>query len=115
MGALTTHILDTANGVPAAGVKIELWYIGVDDRTFIKAATTNKDGRLDAPAIEGDDFKAGQYELVFYIGDYFSKLSGDKPAFLDAIPIRFCVTDASSHYHVPLLVSPFGYSTYKGS
>ena len=113
MGALTTHILDTAQGIPAAGVKIELWFNDGKERKLLKTAVTNQDGRLDAPAIVGDAFIKCKYELRFFIGDYF----GDKnePAFLDIIPICFGVSNSDGHYHVPLLVSPYSFSTYKGS
>jgi 5-hydroxyisourate hydrolase len=112
MGKLTTHVLDTALGKPAAGLRIEVWR-----DHYLKAITTNADGRADAPLLEGDHFTVGQYELRFFAGDYLrtqnSKLA--EPLFLDVIPIRFGIADASQHFHVPLLLSPFGYSTYRGS
>jgi 5-hydroxyisourate hydrolase len=108
MGRLTTHVLDTARGRPAAGLAIELWA----GEKLLKAITTNADGRADAPLLEGDAFEAGTYELRFKAGGYFGKT--DQP-FLDVIPIRFIVADASQHYHVPLLLAPYGYSTYRGS
>ncbi len=112
MGRLTTHVLDTALGKPAAGLKIEVWA----DR-LIKTIHTNADGRADAPLLEGEALKVGQYELRFFAGDYLRGQNPNlkEPLFLDVIPIRFGVSDAKAHYHVPLLLSPFGYSTYRGS
>lgn len=115
-GRLTTHVLDTATGKPAAGLVITLFRIEGEARTMIKSATTNTDGRCDAPLLVGDEFAAGEYELVFRAGDYL-RASGVKlpdPAFLDVVPIRFGMAEAA-HYHVPLLISPYGYSTYRGS
>lgn len=117
MGRLSTHVLDTALGKPAAGVTIHLYR--VDDKGHAKIATvvTNADGRTDAPLLAGDDLKSGVYELVFCAGDYLRRTGqavGDT-LFLDEIPIRFGVPDAAQHYHVPLLISPFAYSTYRGS
>jgi 5-hydroxyisourate hydrolase len=112
MGKLTTHVLDTAQGKPAAEMKIELWR----GERLVTTVATNADGRADKPILEGDAFQAGQYELRFHAGDYLRQ--GAKfiePLFLDVIPIRFGIADASLHYHVPLLLSPFGYSTYRGS
>ncbi len=116
MGRLTTHVLDTASGKPAAGLKIELFR---PDRDGVPVATihTNADGRADGPILEGAAFTAGLYELRFHAGDYL-RMSGAKlpdPAFLDVVPIRFGIADPSAHYHVPLLLSPYGYSTYRGS
>ena len=112
MGKLTTHVLDTSLGKPAAGLKIEVWGKGL-----LKTIVTNADGRADAPLLEGGTFTTGQYELRFYAGDYLRgqgmKLA--EPLFLDVIPICFGIADASQHFHVPLLLSPFGYSTYRGS
>jgi 5-hydroxyisourate hydrolase len=115
-GRLTTHVLDTATGKPAASLKIELWSLGAA-RRLLKSATTNSDGRTDGPLLQGDGFAAGAYELLFFAGDYLRQ-QGSKwaePLFLDVIPIRFGIADAGQHYHVPLLLSPFGYSTYRGS
>jgi 5-hydroxyisourate hydrolase len=115
MGRLTTHVLDTAAGRPAAGLVIELWRPG--ENKMVKSATTNADGRIDGPILDGDAFTAGVYELRFRAGDYL-RASGvplPDPAFLDLIPVRFGIADASQHYHVPLLLSPYGYSTYRGS
>jgi 5-hydroxyisourate hydrolase len=115
MGRLTTHVLDTASGRPAAGLVVELWRDG--DADCLKTVTTNADGRLDGPILEGDAFTAGTYELRFRAGDYLRGLGIElpEPAFLDVIPVRFGIADASQHYHVPLLLSPYGYSTYRGS
>ena len=112
MGKLTTHVLDTALGKPAAGLKIEVW-----QGQLLKTVTTNADGRADAPLLEGAAFSAGIYELRFYAGDYLRGLGMrlSEPLFLDIIPIHFGIADASQHFHVPLLLSPFGYSTYRGS
>ena len=112
MGKLTTHVLDTSLGKPAKGLKIELW----QDR-LIKTILTNNDGRADAPILEGAAFTAGLYELRFFAGDYLRGLGLNlaEPLFLDIIPIRFGIANASQHFHVPLLLSPFGYSTYRGS
>jgi 5-hydroxyisourate hydrolase len=116
MGALTTHVLDTSAGRPGAGVRVEL-FRGGGGREPIAAVETNADGRCDVPLLQGDDLRQGEYELVFHAGDYF-RSAGVKltePAFLDRVVIRFGVADPSQHYHVPLLISPFGYSTYRGS
>jgi 5-hydroxyisourate hydrolase len=117
MGRLSTHVLDTAKGKPAAGVKIMLYRISGQSHRKVKEVVTNADGRTDAPLLEGDTLEAGAYELVFCAGDYLraSGQAGEGILFLDEIPIRFGVPDASQHYHVPLLISPFGYSTYRGS
>jgi 5-hydroxyisourate hydrolase len=115
-GRLTTHVLDTAAGKPAAGLKIELWSLGAS-RHLLRTIATNNDGRGDGPLLQGKDFAAGTYELLFFAGDYLRKpdLKAAEPLFLDVIPIRFGIADAGQHYHVPLLLSPFGYSTYRGS
>ncbi len=116
MGRLTTHVLDTARGRPAAGLAVELWAIEEGRRRLVGTAVTNDDGRLDRPALEGDAFRPGIYELVFHAGDYLRSHGAalPEPLFLDEIPIRFGIAE-DSHYHVPLLLSPFGYSTYRGS
>ncbi len=116
MGRLTTHVLDTALGRPAAGLKIEVLRLG-SSAAVLKTITTNADGRADAPILEGADLKVGRYELRFHAGDYLreSGHAQPEPLFLDIIPIRFGIADISAHYHVPLLLSPFGYSTYRGS
>ncbi len=113
MGRLTTHVLDTVAGKPAAGVTVELYRIGSDQRIAI--AVTNADGRLDAPLVEGPAFPAGTYELRFHAGDYLRQANQlPEPAFLDIVPIRFGVA-TSGNYHVPLILTPYGYSTYRGS
>lgn len=117
-GFLTTHVLDTARGQPAAGLRIALYRIG-DGAAPQKLAemVTNADGRTDSPILPQDDFAAGTYELVFHAGDYLraSGQARDAPLFLDQVPIRFGMNDPQAHYHVPLLLSPYGYSTYRGS
>lgn len=117
MGRLSTHVLDTAKGKPAAGVKIMLYRLSGQSHRKINEVVTNSDGRSDGPLLEGKDLTAGTYELVFCAGDYLraSGQAGEGVLFLDEIPIRFGVPDAAAHYHVPLLISPFGYSTYRGS
>jgi 5-hydroxyisourate hydrolase len=115
-GRLTTHVLDTASGKPAAGLSISLFRIEGEVRTHLKTVSTNEDGRCDQPLLQGDEFKTGEYELVFRAGDYLRALETalPEPAFLDTVPIRFGMAE-ETHYHVPLLVSPYGYSTYRGS
>ncbi|MEI2385889.1 hydroxyisourate hydrolase [Breoghania sp. JC706] len=115
MGRLTTHVLDTGAGKPAAGLYIELWCLdGEPER--LSALSTNADGRADTPLLEGSAFRAGTFELRFFAGDYLRKAQSlPEPAFLDMIPIRFGISDADAHYHVPLLLSAYGYSTYRGS
>jgi len=120
MGRLTTHVLDTARGGPAQGLALSLWRARADaPDTFerIVTATTNDDGRVDRPLLEGDDFWPGTYELRFEAGAYLRARGTalPDPPFLDVIPIRFGIAEAEAHYHVPLLLSPFGYSTYRGS
>ncbi len=115
-GFLTTHVLDTARGCPAQGLKIELFRIEGDTRTALKTLVTNDDGRTDEQILPADKFEVGTYELVFHAGDYLDATGTppEDPRFLDVIPLRFGMSEAS-HYHVPLLLSPFGYSTYRGS
>ncbi len=117
MGRLTTHVLDTARGKPAAGVKIMLYRVSGNSHRKIAEVVTNADGRTDAPLLEGTALAAGSYELVFCAGAYLRETgqAGEGVLFLDEIPIRFGVPDAGQHYHVPLLISPFAYSTYRGS
>ena len=115
MGKLTTHVLDTASGRPAAGMRITL--TALDGGVLLGTFETNADGRLDAPALDGARFRAGRYELLFSVGAYYRAqgIGGPEPAFLDEVPIRFGVADPDTHYHVPLLVTPWSYSTYRGS
>ena len=114
MGRLTTHVLDTSIGKPAAGVRVVLRRVGASE--VLTEGVTNADGRLDRPLLEGADFAAGRYQLEFHIGDYFRArgVALADPPFLDVIPLRFAIAE-DTHYHVPLLVSPYGYSTYRGS
>lgn len=112
-GRLTTHVLDVAAGHPAAGLVIELWRLDEAPRK-LTTVTTNADGRVDSALLEGPDLTAATYELRFHAGDYLKTRSGG-PAFLDVIPIRFSVSAPDEHYHVPLLLAPYGYSTYRGS
>ena len=105
MGRLTTHVLDTAHGTPGAGIRIELYRLDGDQRSLVADTKTNADGRTDAPLLEGAKFKPGTYELVFHVG----------AEFFGRVPVRFNVADAAQHYHVPLLCSPWGYTTYRGS
>ncbi len=114
-GRLTTHVLDTARGMPAAGVPILLYRVSGNSHHKIGEAVTNADGRTDAPLLAGKAFTEGQYELIFGAGAYLRGLGATGVLFLDEIPIRFGVADAGAHLHVPLLLSPFGYSTYRGS
>lgn len=118
MGKLSTHVLDTARGRPAAGLEIVLWRLGGARREQLKTVTTNADGRTDAPLLEGSALEPGVYELVFRVGAYL-EACGDlelpEPKFLDEVPVRFGVADRAQNYHVPLLLTPWGYSTYRGS
>ena len=116
-GRLTTHVLNTATGRPAAGLKLELFRIEGDARTPLKSVTTNSDGRCDAPLLQGTELTAGRYEILFHVGDYLRAGATQlpDPPFLDLVPLRFGIADAGQHYHVPLLVSPYAYSTYRGS
>ncbi len=117
MGRLSTHVLDTAHGGPAQGVAIELYAVRGESRHLVARAETNADGRTDAPLLAGDAYRPGAYELVFHVGAYFRGrgAAGADPPFLDQIPVRFAMAEADGHYHVPLLVSPWSYSTYRGS
>lgn len=118
-GKLTTHVLDTAHGKPAAGLAIALWSVdpASGQKTKLKSVTTNQDGRTDDPLLADDTLQVGTYELVFEVGEYFSRYTVDQPQplFLNQVPIQFGIADAQAHYHVPLLVSPWSYSTYRGS
>lgn len=118
MPRLSTHVLDTASGRPAAGVALVLSHLSDGrHRTVVNRATTNADGRTDAPLLGGDALPTGLYEIAFHVGDYFraSGVTLPEPAFLDVVPIRFGIADPQGHYHVPLLVSPWSFSTYRGS
>ena len=118
MAGLTTHVLDVTSGRPAAGVRVELYELaGGSDRQRIADVVTNSDGRTDKPLIGADQARVGQFELIFHAGDYFRRRRAElaDPPFLDLISIRFGVADPQAHYHVPLLVSPWSYSTYRGS
>jgi 5-hydroxyisourate hydrolase len=117
MARLSTHVLDTARGVPAAGVALDLYRVVADGRVPVKNAITNADGRTSEPLLAGESLEPGVYELVFHAGEYFKGLglALSSPPFLDDIVIRFGVADPHGSYHVPLLLSPYGYSTYRGS
>jgi 5-hydroxyisourate hydrolase len=118
-GKLTTHVLDTAHGCPAANVAVELWFVDAQSgqKTLLKTIATNNDGRTDAPLLSDQEFKIGIYELVFVVHDYFAQFWDNlpNPPFLSRIPLQFGIADLAAHYHVPLLVSPWSYSTYRGS
>jgi len=116
-GKLTTHVLDTSRGCPGAGLRVQLHRLDNDRKVLLKETTTNSDGRCDAPLLQGDEFVSGTCELLFFAGDYFRGKDGDlkEPLFIDTVVIQFGIANASEHYHVPLLVSPFSYSTYRGS
>jgi 5-hydroxyisourate hydrolase len=117
MGKLSTHVLDTANGKPAAGMSLRLFGVSTQGATLIKSAITNADGRVDGALLEGEAFKPGRYRLEFSVAPYFAAQSDKLPktAFLDVVPIEFGVADSQQNYHIPLLVSPWSYSTYRGS
>jgi 5-hydroxyisourate hydrolase len=108
MSALTTHVLDVSRGIPARGMTIELW--SLDQSRKLKTVKTNDDGRVDAPLLAVNEMAAGNYELIFFVGDYFGERK-----FLDRVPVRFTISDPATKYHIPLLVSPWAYSTYRGS
>ncbi len=114
---LSTHVLDTANGCPAQGLQIELWRLGDGEPQLLKSFHTNEDGRTDEPLLNAEEIKAGFYELIFHVGDYFDEKSDTRAEFpfLDQVPVRFGIADVTAAYHVPLLVSPWAYSTYRGS
>ncbi len=114
MGKITTHILDTASGKPASGVKIIL--SRSENGDILTRMTTNADGRCDSPLLSGQDLTPGRYRIDFHVGDYFTGTGGgDDIAFLDVVPVEFGINDGDGHYHIPLLISPYGYSTYRGS
>lgn len=116
-GFLTTHVLDTARGCPAAGLEIALYAIEGEGLRLLRRMVTNADGRTDGPILPVEEFACGVYELVFEAGAYLRRTdqAGAAPLFLDLVPIRFGISDPQAHYHVPLLLSPYGYSTYRGS
>ncbi len=115
-GRLTTHVLDTASGKPASGLTIDLFRITDDGPVKLKSVITNSDGRCDEPLLQGSDFALGEYELVFHAGEYLRKAGADlpEPPFINTVPLRFGMAE-DTHYHVPLLLSPYSYSTYRGS
>ena len=116
MTKLTTHVLDVYSGKPGKGIKVDLYYIENNQRKKINSAILNDDGRADAPLVEGANFVEGKYELIFFVGDYFKKITEiHKIPFLDDVVIKFGISNSKEHYHVPLLVSPWSYSTYRGS
>lgn len=121
MGRLTTHILDTTRGKPGSNINVALHQVDGEKRTLIKKVTTNDDGRVDSPILEGNEFTRGVYELVFSVGPYFKKTNDSAvatstdPLFLDDVVIRFGIAAPDEHYHVPLLITPYSYSTYRGS
>ncbi len=114
---LSTHVLDIANGCPAQGMQIELWYLSDNKMKLLKAVRTNANGRTDQPLLSAEEMKAGHYELMFFVGEYFVGKGGGQGQirFLDRVPVRFGIADANASYHVPLLCSPWAYSTYRGS
>jgi 5-hydroxyisourate hydrolase len=114
-GRLTTHVLDTMNGTPARGMRLDLLFVHGDHTHHIAESYTNADGRVDQPLLEGEQFQHGEFEIHFHVGQYFARLGMEpEAAFLDVVPVRFSISE-DKHYHVPLLVSPFAYSTYRGS
>ena len=115
-GGLTTHVLDTANGRPAGGMSLELYAIEGEHRSLLKTLQTNAGGRTDGPLLAEGEFGVGLYEIVFDVAGYFAQSADPpEPPFLGRVPIRFGIADPEAHYHVPLLVSPWSYSTYRGS
>jgi 5-hydroxyisourate hydrolase len=114
---LSTHVLDLMHGQPAGGLRIELWSLDGPAPRLLKTVLTNPDGRTEPPLLSGDEFCVGNYELVFEVGDYFAArgVALPRPRFLDRVPVRFGIAEAGVSYHVPLLVSPWSYSTYRGS
>lgn len=114
---LTTHVLDTAHGCPARGMKLELWVLDGESRRLLTSTRTDADGRTEAPLLVADKLRTGRYEIIFFVGDYFAAKSPNPPVipFLDQVPVRFGIADARLAYHVPLLCTPWSYSTYRGS
>ena len=116
MTKLTTHVLDVYSGKPGKGIKVDLYYISNDQRDKINSVVLNNDGRTSQPLVEGANFKEGQYELVFFVGDYFKKITNlPKIPFLDDVVVKFGISNSKEQHHVPLLISPWSYSTYRGS
>ena len=116
MSKLTSHVLDIYSGKPGGGIKVDVYYVSDNKRNKLNTVLLNKDGRADKPLVEGSNFKEGKYELVFFVGDYFKKIASlPKIPFLDEVVIRFGISNPKEHYHVPLLVTPWSYSTYRGS
>ncbi len=117
MGRLTTHVLDAAHGCPGSDIRVELYRVEGEQLQLINTVRTNHDGRCDAPVLQGEDYRTGVYQLHFHAGDYYRALgvSLPEPAFLDVVVLRFGIDAGQAHYHVPLLISPYSYSTYRGS
>ncbi|WP_445570757.1 hydroxyisourate hydrolase [Pseudomonas sp. E102] len=117
MGRLTTHVLDAAHGCPGSAIKIELYRVEGSELQRVASAVTNSDGRCDAPLLQGDDYRSGVYQIQFNAGDYYRArgVQLSEPAFLDVVVLRFGISQEQEHYHVPLLISPYAYSTYRGS
>ncbi len=116
MTKLTTHVLDVYSGKPGKGIKVDLYYVENNKKEKLNSVILNNDGRTDKALIEGENFKEGKYELVFFVGDYFKKITETSEIpFLDDVIIKFGISNATQHYHVALLVSPWSYSTYRGS
>lgn len=117
MGKLTTHVLDAAHGCPGSSIKVELYRVEGQSLVLIGDAVTNSDGRCDAPLLQGEEYRSGVYQLQFHAGDYYRARGTalPEPAFLDVVVLRFGIDEGQEHYHVPLLVSPYSYSTYRGS
>ena len=116
MTKLTTHVLDIYSGKPGKGIKVELYFVSGENKTKVKSIILNDDGRSNEPLVEKDEFKEGKYELIFFVGDYFKNITKNNDLkFLDDVIIRFGISNNKEHYHVPLLVSPWSYSTYRGS
>ena len=116
MTKLTTHVLDVFSGKPGKGIKVELFFLDGDNREKLCSIVLNNDGRSEKPLVENENFKNGKYELIFYIGDYFKKITKlDQLQFLDDVVVRFSISNSKENYHVPLLVSPWSYTTYRGS
>ena len=116
MTKLTTHVLDTYSGKPGGGIKVDLYYVSNNKREKLNSLVLNNDGRADEPLVEGTNFREGQYELVFFVGNYFKKITNlPKTPFLGEVVVRFGISNPNEHYHVPLLVSPWSYSIYRGS